>query len=114
MYTAILFNHLSLPLEAPLQWLESITNLLLNEYRNLSKTIHAKDTDQRKVGDYRKERDDLTTTIQLLLGSVRYIIMKPFMNDNNSQKNLSDCPLYPHTGLLSGGMLYKSYFRFRS
>ena len=114
MYTAILFNHLSLPLEAPLQWLESITNLLLNEYRNLSKAIHAKDTDPRKVGDYRKERDDLTTTIQLLLGSVRYIIMKPFMNDNNSQKNLSDCPLYPHTGLLSGGMLYKSYFRFRS
>lgn len=97
MYSAVLINHLSLPLDEPLNWLAEIGDALLTEYRTIGKVILTKALHERHSQEASLRR--VRTTIQLLLGCMRNIVERPQFEDAQLP---SGRVVYPDIALIRG------------
>ncbi|OCH87959.1 hypothetical protein OBBRIDRAFT_758971 [Obba rivulosa] len=95
MHLTILLQHLDLPLDDLLDWLAEISNIIIEEYREL-------DVAQNKLSSNATERNWAVLEIQLVLGCVCRIIKTPHM------KVGKDSHRYPDVRLLQGPWLTKT------
>ncbi|KAI5121875.1 hypothetical protein M0805_001083 [Coniferiporia weirii] len=100
MYTAILVQHLSLPLTEPLKWLGEISDTLLREFQtaNAGTELTSKHSALQQTRRIGQDKNRTILAIQLLLGSVRKILETPHMKSEELDASLR----YPDVGLLSG------------
>ncbi|KAI0712388.1 methyl methanesulfonate-sensitivity protein 22 [Earliella scabrosa] len=88
MHLAIILRHLALPLDDILDWLKEMTETLVQEYQK---------SDASKVPSHEpKVTDRAVTSIQLLLGCVRRVLMTSSMNPDHHEHK------YPDPTLLQG------------
>ncbi|KLO13255.1 hypothetical protein SCHPADRAFT_852723 [Schizopora paradoxa] len=98
MHIAILVQHLKLPLDEPLKWLENMTNVLLTEYHE--STAQPRPSGEASAPSRVEDPGRTVLCLQLLLGSVRLIIETPSMDPGSLEP-----PVYPDVGLLSGSWI---------
>jgi hypothetical protein len=92
MHFAIILQHRRFHLRDVLIWLREITNILVDEYKEIDSVLSA----SAELGHTNVVKDRLVISIQVLLGSVRRIIEAPRMDHNME---------YPEPSLLDGRAL---------
>lgn len=93
MYFAIIMRYRHLPLDEVLSWLAEMTDTLVDEYQEIDSSIDKTGGGQPPVA----LRNRAVLAVQVLLGSLRYIIEAPNIDPMQPQKSL-----YPEPILLDG------------
>jgi hypothetical protein len=92
MHFAIIMRHRRLPLDHVLSWLAEMTDVLVDEYRD----INAPGNKLNNIQPSNVSSGRVEFSIQMLLGSVRHIIESPNIDSAQPQQH------YPEPALLNG------------